>query len=182
MDKKERRFRRFTKNLGLKIISFLLALGLWLLVVNIDDPVVRWTYLDVPVTIKNADVITNKGMIYEVLDDTDVVPRVTVYAPRSVGENISKADIVATADMNTLNSLNTLQIEFSVPKVGNKISDIRASTESLRVSIENRKSIQKVLKTNIIGAAPKGYVVGNVMTDPIRKNPALLFNGPDIPV
>lgn len=157
--------RRLTKNLGLKIISFLLALMLWLLVANIDDPVVRWTYLDVPVTIKNADVITNQGMIYEVLDSTDVISRVTVYAPRSVGENISKSDIVATADMNTLNSLNTLQVEFSVPRVGSKVTDIRGSTDSVRVSIENRKNIQKVLKTNITGEAPEGYVVGNVTTD-----------------
>lgn len=165
MGNKEKWSGKLTKNLGLKIISFLLAMGLWLLVVNIDDPVVRWTYLDVPVTIKNADVITNQGMIYEVLDGTDVVPRVIVYAPRSVGENISKSDIVATADMNTLNSLNTLQVQFSVPKVGSKVSDIRGSADSVRISIENRKNIQKVLKTNIIGEAPKGYVVGNVSTD-----------------
>lgn len=166
MDKKEKWSRRLTKNLGLKIVSFLLAVTLWLLVVNIDDPVVRWTYLDVPVTIKNADVITNQGMIYEVLDNTDVISRVTVYAPRSVGENISKSDIVATADMNTLNSLNTLQVEFSIPKVGSsKVSDIKGSTDSVRISIENKKNVQKVLKTNITGEAPEGYVVGNVTTD-----------------
>lgn len=166
MDKKEKWSRRLTKNLGLKIVSFLLAVTLWLLVVNIDDPVVRWTYLDVPVTIKNADVITNQGMIYEVLDGTDIISRVTVYAPRSVGENISKSDIVATADMNTLNSLNTLQVEFSIPKVGSsKVSDIKGSTDSVRISIENKKNVQKVLKTNITGEAPEGYVVGNVTTD-----------------
>lgn len=167
MDKKEKLkwSKRLTKNLGLKIISFLLAVTLWLLVVNIDDPVVRFTFLDVPVTIKNADVITNQGMIYEVLDGTDVIPRVIVYAPRSVGENISKSDIVATADMNTLNSLNILQVEFSVPKVGSKISDIRGSTDSMRVSIENKKNVQKVLKTIVNGEAPEGYVVGNVTTD-----------------
>jgi YbbR domain-containing protein len=82
-----------------------------------------------------------------------------------VGENISKSDIVATADMNTLNSLNTLQVEFSVPKVGNQIGDIRGSTDSVRVSIENKKNVQLVLKTNVTGNAPEGYVVGNVTTD-----------------
>ncbi len=167
MNKKEKvkLSRRLTRNLGLKIVSFLLAVGLWLLVVNIDDPVVRWTFLDVPVTIKNADVITNQGMIYEVLDGTDVISRVTVYAPRSVGENINKSDIVATADMNTLNSLNILQVDFSVPKVGSKVSDIRGSADSMRISIENKKNVQKVLKTNVTGDAPEGYVVGNVSTD-----------------
>ena len=167
MDKKEKVkwSRRLTRNLGLKIVSILLAVTRWLLVVNIDDPVVRCTYREVPETIKNAEVITNQDMIYEVLDDTDIIPRVTIYAPRSVGENISKSDIVATADMNTLNSLNTLQVEFSVPKVGNQIGDIRGSTDSVRVSIENKKNVQLVLKTNVTGNAPEGYVVGNVTTD-----------------
>lgn len=152
---------RLTKNLGLKIISFLFAVTLWMVVVNIDDPVVRWNFLDVPVTIKNVDVITSQGMIYEVLDDTDIIPRVTVYAPRSIGENLAKSDIVATADMNTLNSLNTLQIDLSVPRVGSKVSDIRGSIDSVKVSIENKKNIQKVLRTNIKGDAPEGYIVGN---------------------
>jgi len=164
-DNKEKWSRRLTKNLGLKIISFLFAVTLWLLVVNIDDPVVRWTYLDVPVTIKNAEVITSQGMIYEILDDTGVVPKVTVYAPRSIGENLVKSDIVATADMNTLNSLNTLQIEYSIPRVGSKVSDIRGSLDSVKISIENKKDIQKTLKTNITGEAPEGYVIGNVTPD-----------------
>lgn len=157
--------QKLTRNLGLKIISFLFAVTLWLVVVNIDDPVIKWSFLDVPVTIKNADVITSQGMIYEVLDDTDVVPRVTVYAPRSIGENLLKSDIVATADMNSLNSLNTLQIDFSVPRVGSKVSDIRGSIDNVKVSIENKKTIQKVLKTDIIGDAPEGYIVGNAMPD-----------------
>lgn len=157
--------RRLTRNWGLKIISFLLAVTLWLVVANVDDPVVRWTYLDVPVTIQNADVITSQGMIYEVLDESDVVSKVTVYAPRSVGENIDKSDIVATADMNTLNSVNTLQIDFSVPRAGSKISDIRGSSDTVKVSIENKKNIQMVLKTNVEGDAPDGYIVGNVTTD-----------------
>ena len=43
MDNKEKqtRSKRLTRNLGLKIVSFLLAVALWLLVVNIDDPVDR---------------------------------------------------------------------------------------------------------------------------------------------
>ena len=35
----------------------------------------------------------------------------------------------------------------------------------MRVSIENKKNIQKVLKINVKGEAPKGYMVGNVTTD-----------------
>ncbi len=162
---KEKGLKRLVRNWGLKIVSFLFAVTLWLVVVNIEDPTIKWTYTDIPVTIKNAEVITEQGMIYEILENTNVVPRVTVYAPRSTIEKLTKADIVATADMNTLNSLNMLTIEYSVPRAGTTISDIRGSIDSVKVSIENKKNIQLVLKTNVTGGAPEGYMVGNVTTD-----------------
>lgn len=37
-------------NWGLKILSFLLAVMLWLIVVNIDDPVTTQTFNNIPVS------------------------------------------------------------------------------------------------------------------------------------
>ena len=41
-------------NWGLKILSFLLAVMLWLIVVNIDDPVTTQTFNNIPVVVTNA--------------------------------------------------------------------------------------------------------------------------------
>ena len=105
-------WKRVTKNWGLKMISLLFAIALWLVVVNVNDPTIKVTFANIPVTIENVDVITSQGMIYEVLNETDVVPRVSVYAPKSIAQNIDKSDIVAVADMNNLNSLNAISIDF----------------------------------------------------------------------
>lgn len=158
-------WKRVTKNWGLKMISLLFAIALWLVVVNVNDPTIKVTFANIPVTIENVDVITSQGMIYEVLNETDVVPRVSVYAPKSIAQNIDKSDIVAVADMNNLNSLNAISIDFSVSRYGSRISDISGSIDTVKVNIENKKTIQKVLETNVIGDAPQGYMVGNVTTD-----------------
>lgn len=154
-----------THNWWLKLISIAFAIILWLIVVNINDPSTSQTYYNVPVTIQNTDVITSQGKIYEVEDNTDIVPRVTVYGPRSVLETMDKSSIVAVADMNNLSSVNTISIDFSTNTNNNQISDIRGSIEAVKVTIENKKTIQLVLDTSITGEAPDGYVIGGVNTD-----------------
>lgn len=154
-----------TRNWGLKLVSFIIAVALWLIVVNVNDPTIRYSWSNIPVTIENGDMITSQGMIYEILDGTDVVPKVTIQAPKSVIQNIDKSDIVATADMSKLNSVNAITIDFSVSRYGTQISSIRGSIDSVKVNIENMKSKSLVLQTNVSGQAPDGYIIGNVTTD-----------------
>lgn len=156
---------KLTENWGLKIASMLFAIAVWLVVVNINDPSTAASFYNVPVTIENADVIAAQGKIYEIENNSDVVPKVTVYGPRSVLENIDKSDIVAVADMNNLSSVNTINIEFSTVNNNGQVTEIKGSTESVKVSIENKKTVQLVLDTRITGSAPSGYTVGNVSTD-----------------
>ena len=49
-------------NWGLKILSFLLAVMLWLIVVNIDDPVTTQTFNNIPVAVTNAEVLIRLRM------------------------------------------------------------------------------------------------------------------------
>ena len=63
---------RLTKNLGLKILSVLIALGLWMIVVSINNPKITTTLGPVPVEVANANVITNEQKVYEVLEGTDL--------------------------------------------------------------------------------------------------------------
>ena len=102
---------KLTKNWGLKLGSFLFAVALWIIVTNINDPVIPYKVSDVPVTIRNANLITDKGQIYEVLDGTDVIDVVTITAPRSIIDSLDKSNVVAVADMNDLTSLNTISIK-----------------------------------------------------------------------
>ena len=102
-------------NWGLKILSFLLAVMLWLIVVNIDDPVTTQTFNNIPVAVTNAEVLAATNQTYQIEDGTQNVS-VTVRAKRSVLNKIKADNIKATADMKEL-TLQT-QIPISVEITG----------------------------------------------------------------
>ena len=86
---------KFTRNPGLKLLAFVFAAFLWLIVVNIDNPVSSDTYLNVPVTIVNEDIITQEGNVYQVVGDQSAT--VTVYAKRQTLQDINADDITDLA-------------------------------------------------------------------------------------
>ena len=107
---------RITKNWGLKLVSFLFAVMLWIIVTNINDPISPLKVNNIPVTIKNGDLITEKGQIYEVLEDTDMIDSVIIRAPRSIIDTLGASNVIAEADMRDLTSLNTISIKLYTNK------------------------------------------------------------------
>jgi len=57
---------KLTTNLPLKIIAFVFAAFLWLIVANVANPVTKSTYTNIKVTIANDDVIAQGGEVYTV--------------------------------------------------------------------------------------------------------------------
>lgn len=156
---------KITKNWGLKIASFLCAAGLWLVVTNINDPVVSFRVSDVPVTIRNANLITDKGQVYEVLDGTDMIDVVTISAPRSVIDTLDKSNVVAVADVNDLTSVDTIPIRLSINKYNDKLDTIKGNIDSVKLSIEEKQTRSLPLRPSTIGEVREGYMIGDVTTD-----------------
>ena len=156
---------KLTRNWGLKIASFLSAAVLWLVVTNINDPISTYRVTDVPVTIKNANLITERGQVYEVLDGTDMIDVVTISAPRSIIDSLDKSNIVAVADVNDLTSVDTVAIKLSTNKYSDKLDSIRGNIDSVRLSIEEKRDRSLPVKSITTGEVREGYVVGKVTTD-----------------
>lgn len=156
---------KYTGNLGLKLASVLGAVLLWLVVTSIDNPVKSQNYYNVPVKLLNTALITDSGQVYEVLEDTDVIPRVTIRAPHSVLSSISADNIIATADVSKLSSLDTITINLTTDVYNNEISSITGSIDTLKLNIENKRVKALSLKANVTGETTQGYIVGEVATD-----------------
>lgn len=156
---------KLTRNWGLKIASFLSAAVLWLVVTNINDPIMTYRVTDVPVTIKNANLITDRGQVYEVLDGTDMIDVVTISAPRSIIDSLDKSNIVAVADINDLTSVDTVAIKLSTNKYSDKLDSIRGNIDSVRLSIEEKMVRSLPVKSVTTGEVREGFMVGNVSTD-----------------
>lgn len=156
---------KLTRNWGLKIASFLSAAVLWLVVTNINDPIMTYRATDVPVTIKNANLITDRGQVYEVLDGTDMIDVVTISAPRSIIDSLDRSNIVAVADVNDLTSVDTVAIKLSTNKYSDKLDSIRGNIDSVRLNIEEKRDRSLPVKSITTGEVREGYVVGKVTTD-----------------
>lgn len=164
--------KSLTNNIALKLLAFLFAFMLWLLVVNIDDPVDTKTFDSIPVTIEHAEVVTQDQRSYQVLDGTDTVS-VTVSATRSVLEKISAENIVATADMRELYLESQIPIEITIP--GYEFESATANPRNVQVKIEQNKSDTFPITVTTTGTVRDGYVLGNVQADPER----VTVNGPE---
>lgn len=156
---------KFTKNWGLKLVSFLFAVLVWIIVTNINDPISPLPVSDVPVTIRHAELISERGQVYEVLDNTDVIDTVTIYAPRSVIETLDKSNVVAIADMEELTSEDTIPIKLSTNKYNDSLESIRGSIDSVKLNIEDRQTRSIPIRANVAGEVQEGYMLGNVSTE-----------------
>ena len=156
---------KITKNWGLKLVSFLFAVMVWIIVTNINDPVVSLRVSDVPVTIRNGDLITERGQVYDVLDNTDVIDTVMIYAPRSIIDTLDKSNVVAVADMADLTSLDTIAIKLSTNKYNDKLESIRGNIDSVKLNIEDRLTRSFPIRAIVTGEVREGYMLGDVSTE-----------------
>lgn len=164
---------RLKNNIGLKLLAFLFAFILWLLVVNIDDPVKTKTYDNIPVVVEHEEVITTTDTkTYQIIDNTQTVS-VSISAVRSVLSKIKAEDIVAVADMRELYLDSLVPIEVQVR--GYKVDSAVANPRNLRVKIENNASNTFPITPVTTGTVRDGYVLGTIKADPEK----VTINGPE---
>ena len=157
-----------TANLGLKIASLFFAALLWFLVTNINDPVDSVRFSNISVSLRNTSSITDNNKVYEVLDGSDTISTVTVYAPRSIVDSLNRDNIVAVADLDNTTNIDgeyTVAIQLSTNKYSNQIQSVIGSTDSVRLNIEDRASKTLAISATTSGSLAEGYILGDIVTD-----------------
>lgn len=154
---------RLTKNLGLKILSLFVAMLLWVVILNVDDPIVQEKYNNITVTKINENELKQNDKTYEVISGETV--DVTVKAKRSIMQNLKKTDIQAVADLSQLSVVNAVTIDVTIPKYGDQV-ETKQSTATMKVSLENLKTEQ--FKVNIVtnGTVSDGYYIKDKAASP----------------
>ncbi len=163
--------KRLTGNLGLKALAFFIAVFMWLIVVNIDDPVIEKTYAGVPVSVINEEIVTTTNRTYQIVDDTQEVS-VTVSARRSVMEKIKTEDITAVADMKELSLGTQIPIEVSIQKY--RYEKAYTTPGNLQVKIEDEARNNFPITPTTLGTVREGYVLSELKADPEK----VTFRGP----
>ncbi|ROR28626.1 YbbR domain-containing protein [Mobilisporobacter senegalensis] len=154
--------KKLTKNLGMKILSLILATLLWIVIVNIDDPVTTRPFRDIVVEIQHEEAIKSLDKVYEVLEGNTV--DVTVKAKRSVLDTIRVSDIKAVADLSNLSYTNAVPITVTCSKPVEQLTLGKVST--LKVALEDIDT--KQFKITIVpkGTEEEGYLIGTIKAKP----------------
>lgn len=165
---------KLTNNLNLKIIAVLFSVGIWVISININDPYQSKTY-SVKVQLMNMASMTNAGKYVEILDNSDEIT-VSIRANRSVLDNFSASNILATADLTEIDENNQVPIRLNTTRIsGSKIESIRSEATNISLKVEDIRRVQKRIEVMIKNEPAEGYILS-------KANPeqnALKISGPE---
>ena len=111
-----------TNNIGLKFLAVLIALVLWLAIVNVNDPEKTITVSNIPISVTNESAITSRDMVYNVKSEQYL--NITVSGKRSIVSNLSAEDFRATASLKELSKVNSIPVDVTTKNasLGRKIT------------------------------------------------------------
>lgn len=156
---------KLADNLFLKILSVLVAIVLWLMIVNINDAKTTQQYT-LEVHLLNTEVITENGKVFRVEDGTNRV-KVTVRERQSVLRELKETDFVLTADMEKnlkYDRLVGINVECKNRNI-NVNEDVTLDRSNVNVSIEDSATEQFQIIVTHTGEENDGLMVGSMVPE-----------------
>lgn len=169
-----------TNNIGLKFLAVLIALVLWLAIVNVNDPEKTITVSNIPISVTNESAITSRDMVYNVKSEQYL--NITVSGKRSIVSNLSAKDFRATASLKELSKVNSIPVDVTAKNasLGRKITIVKQSAQTILVDVENLEEKDFTdLVVEYTGKVADGYVAGlsSMSTDEVTvKAPASIID------
>lgn len=165
--------KKITDNLSLKIMSVAVAVVVWLIVVNIDNPVGINYYTITNVELINKEYVESSDTIGKMCmpeENQDTV-RVAITADKKTRDKIRVSDISAVADLQQAVSLDTnpvmvpITVTCSVSGIGP--GDIKVTPQNLSVNLDEKETQEFVVNVIRGDTKPgKDYEVGSLTANP----------------
>ena len=165
--------RKITDNIPLKIMSVAVAVVLWLIVVNIDNPTGTNYYTINDVELINKEYVESSDTIGKMCmpeQNQDSI-KIAITASKKIRDKIKVTDISAVADLQQAVSLDTnpvmvpITVTCSVPGVSS--NDIKVTPQNLSVNLDEKETQQFMVNVSRGDTKPgKDYEVGSLTANP----------------
>lgn len=155
--------KKVLNNSGLKVLSFVLAVLLWLVVANIENPVTTKQFKDVDVTIINESALNSINKVYEVKSGEKAT--FTVKGRRSVLNNLQAKDFKVVADLSHMSEVYAVPVEIA-PKNENLDIEIYKNMNTMVVALEDELEGSFAVKVDTTGDVASGYALGEKEAKP----------------
>lgn len=155
---------KLTNNLGLKLLSIGAAFFVWLVVVNISNPVITKT-MEIPVEVVNEDLLAKKQLTYDIVEKNTVTVRYDVHTLDAY--KIKTSDFRAYIDLADLyEPTGSVLVKIEVLKNKELLgwdasSNITAKPEVLHVKTERLQRKGFPLQPRLTGEPEDDYTPGS---------------------
>ncbi len=159
-------YRYVINNLGLKLISLALAVGLWLAVVR--DPVAE-VAVDVPIEFHN---------IPENLEiSSENIPRaeIRLRGPGRIAHRLQPSDVTAAIDLNGLKpGERTFDLTAQQIQHPRDLEVVQVVPSQFHLAFDTRLTRQIAIHPRVVGSFAAGYSIERIVVEP----PTIAISGP----
>ena len=156
--------KKKNRNIGMKILSVVIAFLIWLLVTNTNDPVITKHFTDVAVQVENESALTDNGYAYKILEG-DMVS-FSVKGKKSILNNLSIDDFNVVADFSKLSLTDAIPIDVTCNRYQDQLEINLGSVNTMKIEKDEVMSINLPVNATVSGTVADGYYVGESTTTP----------------
>ena len=150
------------------VLAILIAIGLWLYVVNVENPTGTFRLYDLPVQVVGEDVLEQNGMM--VTDLSHKTLNVKVTGKKKTFMRLSKKNTYLSVDVSAVSGMGDWTLSCKIVYPANVstegISVANWSSLKVDVTVEAQATKTVPVHADFIGTEEEGYLAGTVRTDP----------------
>ncbi|MDR0931000.1 MAG: hypothetical protein LBM38_04590 [Clostridiales bacterium] len=152
--------RLLTRNIGLKLLSLLLAIFFWYYVVAFLNPQTEATIYNVPIVVSNYSMLTEHSLVVSnSIDDSDKSMNITIRGPRSMVKRANNKNISVIADLSNYLSVGTHVIPLNIQLPSADLSVVKQTVDNFSVNIDTLATKKFPVLVVQEGKMPADYVL-----------------------
>ena len=162
-------------SLFLKILSVLIAIGLWLFVLYTVKPTTQKVYKDIEITFKGEYVLDDENLA--IVKDTPLKATVELKGARTDIARISNDNIVVSMNVDSIKKSGSYTLDYSVKVTGvsnNAITILSTTPSAGEIVVEPKKEKTVPLSVKVSGTLPNNDEV----LDPELLMDTVVVSGP----
>ncbi len=152
-------------NFSMKVLSVVIAVIIWIIVGNINDPVISRDISGVKVEFINEKALNKINKSYE-LEDSDKIT-ISVSGKKSILSKLRAKDFKAEADLSKLSVVDAVPVEVSLKNnVTGQITIDLGKNTMMKVKIDDVETTTIPVTVEVKGEPASGYAVGKKTASP----------------
>ena len=149
---------RIFDHFGLKLLSLLIAVIIWVVVANVDDYKTTKKISGIEIEFINGESITDNNMVYEVPEGTTV--DIVVKGRRKIVESLTNQDFRAVADLSKMSVTNAVNVVVSANNsYAGKELTISYTDNAVNVAVEKKIESQLAITVRTNNDLADGYAI-----------------------